>query len=73
MFSFADDVVLDPFAGTGTTAVAAIRSGRNSIGIEVDPEYWNQARDRIARESQDLFREITFEPIRLEGRPPTQH
>jgi DNA modification methylase len=39
MFSFAGDVVLDPFAGTATANVAASESGRNSIGIEVEPKY----------------------------------
>lgn len=39
MFSFAGDTVLDPFLGTGSTTVAAIREGRNSIGNEIDPEY----------------------------------
>ena len=35
MFSFHWDTVLDPFCGTGTTMVAALRYGRNSIGIEI--------------------------------------
>lgn len=39
MFSFAGDTILDPFLGTGSTTVAAIREGRNSIGNEIDPEY----------------------------------
>ena len=36
MFSIKGDVVLDPFAGTGTTLVAALASRRNSLGIEID-------------------------------------
>lgn len=47
MFSFVDDTVLDPFAGTGTTTVAAVRAGRNSIAVEIDPDYFNQATGRI--------------------------
>ena len=37
MFSVKGDTILDPFAGTGTTMAAAVTTGRNSIGIEVDP------------------------------------
>ncbi len=47
MFSFVGDTVLDPFMGTGTTAVAAALWGRNSIGVEVDPEYFKMSEDRI--------------------------
>lgn len=39
MFSFAGDIVLDPFLGTGTTTEAAIRAQRSSIGYEVEPKY----------------------------------
>jgi len=39
MFSFVGDTVLDPFAGTGSTAVAAVETGRNSISVEIDPTY----------------------------------
>lgn len=39
MFSFVGDTVVDPFAGTGTTALTAIETGRNSISVEIDPEY----------------------------------
>jgi DNA modification methylase len=47
MFSFAGDTVLDPFMGTGTTNLAARRWGRNSVGIEVIPEYYDLARRRL--------------------------
>lgn len=47
MFSFVGDTVLDPFLGTGTTMLAALQHGRNSIGYEVDPEYGSYARRRI--------------------------
>jgi modification methylase len=50
MFSFAGDTVLDPFLGTGTTSVAAIRTGRNSIGNEIEPKYLKIARTRIENE-----------------------
>jgi len=47
MFSFAGDTVLDPFLGTGTTSVAAAACGRNSIGWEVDPDYFDGSVARI--------------------------
>jgi adenine-specific DNA-methyltransferase len=43
------DVVLDPFAGSGTTAVAALLHGRNVIAIELDPTYSAIAEQRVAR------------------------
>ncbi len=47
MFSFVGDTVLDPFSGTGTTTLAAMRSGRNSIGIELEPVYHRLAVQRV--------------------------
>ncbi len=43
MFSFAGDTVLDPFAGTGTTGLAAMAAGRNSICNEIEPKYLDMA------------------------------
>jgi DNA modification methylase len=51
MFSFAGDTVLDPFLGTGSTSIAAIRTGRNSIGNEIEPKYLKTSRARIKREA----------------------
>lgn len=42
-----EGTVLDPFMGTGTTGVACINTGRNFIGIENDPDYFETARNRI--------------------------
>jgi modification methylase len=47
MFSFAGDTVVDPFAGTGTTAVAAAESDRNSISVEIDPSYVDAMESRL--------------------------
>ena len=55
MFSFVGDTVLDPFLGIGTTSVAAVRAGRNSVGIEVDREYVELARSRFLDETNGLF------------------
>jgi site-specific DNA-methyltransferase (adenine-specific) len=43
MFSFTGDTVLDPFSGSGTTMVAAMRTGRNSVGVEIDTDYCRMA------------------------------
>jgi modification methylase len=50
-FSFAGDRILDPFAGSGSTAVAAIRAGRNSISVEIEEDYLNKAIRRAEREA----------------------
>ncbi|NMA26112.1 MAG: site-specific DNA-methyltransferase, partial [Clostridiales bacterium] len=42
------DTVLDPFMGSGTTGVAAVKLGRNFIGIEIDKGYFEIAQKRIA-------------------------
>jgi adenine-specific DNA-methyltransferase len=46
-FSRMRDIVLDPFVGSGTTAVAAKQLGRRYIGIEIDPTYAQQADERV--------------------------
>ena len=47
LFSFAGDTVLDPFVGTGTTSLAAVSTGRNSIGNEIEPAYLKIAEQRL--------------------------
>jgi len=51
MFSFAGDTILDPFFGTGSTTIAAIRAGRNSIGNEIESKYLSLARARVKAEA----------------------
>ncbi|WP_405101688.1 DNA-methyltransferase [Oceanobacillus sp. FSL H7-0719] len=46
-FSNENDVVLDPFIGSGTTAIAAINTNRNYIGFELEEEYYDLANERI--------------------------
>lgn len=55
MFSFVGDTVLDPFMGTGTSNLACARWGRNSIGIELDADYFELARKRVADHGADLY------------------
>jgi modification methylase len=65
MFSFVGDIVLDPFCGSGTTMVAALRTGRHSIGVEIDPEYCRMAARYLKAESTDLFsnQNLIFEKV----------
>ena len=63
MFSFHGDSVLDPFNGSGTTMLAAMKWGRNSLGIEIDPEYCRLAARRILEENENLFSTTDFECI----------
>jgi DNA modification methylase len=55
MFSFVGDTVLDPFMGTGTTALAASKWGRNSINFEIDADYLSFAAKRLEGELSSLF------------------
>lgn len=68
MFSFTGDTVLDPFCGSGTTMVAALRTGRNSIGVEIDPEYCRVTARYLKAETADLFSnaELLFEKAATE-------
>lgn len=59
LYTFADDLVLDPFMGSGSSMVAAARLGRRYAGYDLDPEYVEIARRRVAdevvaEESQDV-------------------
>lgn len=55
MFSFVTDTVLDPFLGSGTTMVSAIKNGRSCIGIEIDESYAEMAYNRINNGFGQLF------------------
>lgn len=61
MFSFYGDTVVDPFVGTGTTMIAAMRSGRNSIGIEIDKEYFRIIENRLKEEDSNMFSSAKLE------------
>ena len=54
MFSFVEDTVLDPFLGSGTTIIGAMKTGRNSIGIEIDKKYAEFSYNRVTGKI-DLF------------------
>ena len=50
LYTYVDDLVLDPFMGSGTTAVAAVRTGRHYVGYDTDPTYIERAKRRIGDE-----------------------
>lgn len=52
LYTYRSDLVLDPFIGSGTTAIAAIESERHYIGFDTDPGYLDLARQRVAAVSQ---------------------
>lgn len=54
LYTYPFDLVLDPFMGAGSTAVAAIRTGRHFIGFDTDPDYIAVAEQRIADERERL-------------------
>jgi DNA modification methylase len=75
MFSFSGDTVLDPFCGSGTTMVAALKSGRSSIGVEIDREYCRTTARRLKTENSSLFScaELVFEKTEPEPSPPVPY
>ena len=52
LFSFAGDTVLDPFAGTGSTSIAAMNTGRNSIACDIEPKYLALTKKRMQDEAK---------------------
>lgn len=62
LYTYRGDLVLDPFMGAGSTAVAAVRTGRHYLGFDTDAEYIALAEQRIADER-----------VRLEQRTDKQH
>lgn len=67
MFSFVGDTVLDPFMGTGTTNLAAAKWGRNSIGVEISPDYCDMALRRLEHSTMGLFEHTQLEYRRFDG------
>lgn len=64
LYTYAGDVVLDPFMGSGSTAVAAVRTGRHYIGFDTDPSYVALAQARLAEEpGTDPARRVAFDPV----------
>lgn len=70
LYSFTDDIILDPFVGSGTTPVSALKSSRKYIGYDISQDYIDLANRRIAYHKQpQLFKnpeqEIEEEPLQV--------
>jgi site-specific DNA-methyltransferase (adenine-specific) len=63
LYTYADDLVLDPFMGSGSTLVAAARTGRRYVGYDLDPGYVELARTRVDDEGDP----IVYEAARVAG------
>ena len=71
LYTFENDVVIDPFIGSGTTALAAIKTNRRYIGYDNNPEYVKLAEKRIKKETnqktleafEDKTHKISFQKI----------
>jgi hypothetical protein len=61
--------ILDPFAGTGTALLVADRLGRSAIGVELNPEYAEMARNRIATDAGFLDETTAVPPPPLDRQP----
>jgi DNA modification methylase len=80
LYTYRNDLVLDPFMGSGSTAVAALRTRRHYVGYDVEPDYVALAEGRARRERERLddagehaigdgraAREIAFDLLRVSG------
>jgi modification methylase len=67
MFSFVGDTVLDPFVGTGTTTLAAAKAARNSIGVEIDPDYFSATVRRLEQAFSQATLDGTTRMLSIDG------
>ncbi len=67
LYSFKDDIILDPFMGSGTTAVSALKSERNYVGYDISQEYLNIANKRLQPYLNQI--KFDFEPVITEEEP----
>jgi site-specific DNA-methyltransferase (adenine-specific) len=65
LYTYREDLVLDPFAGSGTTAVAAVRSGRHFAGYDLDESYIRRAEARVEEERQRLEHGLAASPPKV--------
>jgi len=61
LFTFVGDTVLDPFLGSGSTLIACVLTGRRGIGVEIEKEYCEIAKERLYKEAQ--INQLTLEKV----------
>ena len=66
MFSFTGDMVLDPFAGSGTTSLAAMKLERNSVGYEINPEFISVIEGKLGIKQKTFFQDASIEIVEKE-------
>jgi len=72
LYTYEGDLVLDPFMGSGTTLVAAIKKGRRPVGYDLEPKYVEIARERVADASRRARERTGEHPIAGETALPPQ-
>jgi site-specific DNA-methyltransferase (adenine-specific) len=60
IFSYVEDWILDPFLGSGTTMAAARDLGRNSVGIELNPNYLPRIKEKVDTKKSGIFNGTQF-------------
>jgi site-specific DNA-methyltransferase (adenine-specific) len=63
LYTYYDDLVLDPFMGSGTTAIAALRTGRHFVGYDTDQNYVDMALERVRQERERIRTASEPDPI----------
>jgi site-specific DNA-methyltransferase (adenine-specific) len=71
LYTYRGDLVLDPFLGSGSTLLAARRTGRHGIGYDLDPSYVELARARLAEDGGGSAVDVGAPEINDEGAPAT--
>lgn len=71
LYTYRGDLILDPFVGSGTTAVAAVRTERHYAGFDTDPTYVSAAKERIAAETErlEIRRRRKTQPLKVSISP----
>ncbi len=61
LYSFTDDIILDPFMGSGTTGVSALKSNRKYVGYDISQEYIDLANKRLEplKQQTNIFDNLT--------------